>query len=114
VSGEWGVGGGEWMTASGRFGVLGPFGIPAMSRKGFHAEGAERCAEGSRGALRPAEDAERGGEIPPPDPKKALQSWMERSGAAVQGIRPREPFSACRSSAASACSARNCGAAMRA
>ena len=58
------------MTASGRFGVPGPFGIPAMSRKGFHTEGAERCAEGGHFPPRPAEDAERGGEIPPPDPKE--------------------------------------------
>jgi hypothetical protein len=34
-------------TASGRFGVLGPFGFLTRSRKGFHAEGAEPCAQGS-------------------------------------------------------------------
>jgi hypothetical protein len=65
---EWGVGSGEWMTASGRFGVPGPFGILVQSRKGFRAEGAERCAEGSHFPPRPAEDAESGGEISPPDP----------------------------------------------
>jgi len=33
----------ECVTASGRFGVPGPFDSPATSRNGFHAERAERC-----------------------------------------------------------------------
>jgi hypothetical protein len=52
---EWGVGvgSGEWTTASGRFGVLGPFGMLVQSRKGFHAEGAERCAQEATSRLGP-------------------------------------------------------------
>ena len=39
-----------------------------MSRQGFHAEGAEGDAQLSHFPPGPAEDAERGGEIAPPDP----------------------------------------------
>jgi len=56
----------ECGTASGRVGVPGPFGVLAALRKGFHAEGAERGADGGHIPPGSAEDAERGGEIAPP------------------------------------------------
>jgi hypothetical protein len=71
----------------------------------FHAEIAERCASVGHLPPGPAEDAERGGEISPPEPKKTLGSWMRGtllrcSVLDPEGSPPRELFSA-----DSACSA---------
>jgi len=101
---EWGVGGGEWTTASGRFGVPGPFDVLARSRKDFHAEGAERRAEGSHVRLGPR----RTRSVAERSLRHTLKHFEVVAGeeaCAGAAISTPRPFSACRSSAASACSA---------
>jgi hypothetical protein len=83
------------VTASGRFGVPGPFGVLVRSRKGFHAEGAERCAEGSHVPLGPRRARRLGGEISAPDPLKILsRGWRD----AVRGCGDLDPEAVLRAS----------------
>jgi len=86
-------------TASGRFGVPGPFDVLASSRKEFHAEGAERGAPAGHSPPRPAEARSRAHE----SLRRAIKSiWGRGWRGAVrwctaldpESSPPRELFSA--------------------
>jgi len=81
------------LTASGRYGVSGPFGVPASSRNVFSRGGAERRAT----ARHQHPDPRRRGawwQDLSAGPWKTFGSWMERKAALAPEDRPGEPFSA--------------------
>ena len=88
------------LTASGRYGVSGPFGVPASSRNVFHAE-ARSGALLNATNTRTRGGTERGGKISPPDHERLLgRGWRGR----LRWRRKIDPESRSpRGSAASAC-----------
>ena len=75
--------------------VPGPFDSRAWARKGFRAEGAERCADAGYTRLGPRRTRSGAEGSRRQAPKKSLGSWMEMPDALVRATRPGEPFSAC-------------------
>lgn len=71
--------------------VLGPVGVGSTSRGGFNDEGGERGGELGGGKV-PGREAsvEEGDAV-----RGAIQSWVQRNGASLMGLKSREHENHC-------------------